>query len=438
MYKIKKSYIDIILSLLDRFLSGKTGIISKQHYTHPRILHYYNEIVRYWSKLNFIIKKTLRSLKINNQNNLLDKVLYLYITYRILWENASNNSIFNELNIPRTNLKINQFIKNLHTFSWEKAIKGKTKIEILSLKEAIPTFFIKHLRSVLSSEIIENNILYMNNIKNLKEISVRINTLNSTIEEIQNNLKKDNVNFRIDQEVPNIIHIPLEKREIMNKLLQTGKLIIQDKGSAAVIYALSPHPNELICDMCAAPGMKTSLIAQYTRNESKILAGEFLPSRINEMKKILNKLSVKGIFLLNTDSIQFPIRFENYFDKVLLDAPCTGSGTFLSNPELKWRQNESFLHQNVVLQEKLLKNALNLLKPQGTLVYSTCSLYPEEGELQILKYLKYLKPLELQKWFSPSYKINGSEIAGTGRLFPAVHHTQGFFIGKFKKKEIYD
>lgn len=434
MYKIKEGNIEIIISLLERFLSGETGIISKKKYTHPRILHYYNEIVRYWSKLNYIIKKTLRSLKINNQNTQVDKARYLYITYRILLEKASNNSIFNELRIPKDNLNISQFIKRLHTFSWEKAIKGKSKIEILSLNEAIPTFFINHLKSVMLFKDIEKNIRYMNNINNLKEISVRVNTIQSRIEDIQNILKMDNINYRIDQEIPEIIHIPIEKIKIINKLLQTGKLIIQDKGSVAVVKVLSPHPNELICDMCAAPGIKTNLIAQYAKNEAKILAGEFLPSRINEMKTILPKYGAKGTFLLNTDSIQFPIRFKHYFDKVLLDAPCTGSGTFLSNPELKWRQNENFLHQNITLQKKLLNNALNLLKPQGILVYSTCSLYPEEGEYQINKYLDKLEPMNIPNWLGKSYQINGGYIQGTARLFPNKHHTEGFFIAKFKKK----
>jgi 16S rRNA (cytosine967-C5)-methyltransferase len=435
MYKIKKNYIDIILSLLDRFLSGETGIISKKYHRSPKILHYYNEIVRYWSKLNFIIRKTLRSLNIQSEYDQLGKALYLYMTYRILWENASNNSLYNELNISNEDLKIYQFLKKLRTFKWEQAIKGKSKIENLSIKEAIPTFFINHLRSVMSFKDIGKNIEYMNNIKNCSEFSVRINTLNSTIEEIQNNLKRENVNFHIDQEIPEIIHIPIEKREIISKSLRKGNVAIQDKGSVAVVNVLSPHPNEFICDMCAAPGMKTSLIAQYTRNESKILAGEFLLNRMSEMKKILYKLGVKRTFLLNTDSIKFPIRFENYFDKVLLDAPCTGSGTFLSNPELKWRQNENFLNQNVVLQEKLLKNALNLLKPQGTLVYSTCSLYPEEGEYQINKYLEKLEPMTLPDWMGKSYQINGSYIPGTVRLFPAQHHKEGFFIAKFKKKK---
>ena len=87
-----------------------------------------------------------------------------------------------------------------------------------------------------------------------------------------------------------------------------------------------------------------------------------------------------------------------------------------------------------MLQEKLLKNALRLLKPSGVLVYSTCSLYPEEGELQVLKILEEVNPIKLPEWFSPSYKIKNRQIPGTGRLFPAINQTKGFFIGKFKKK----
>ena len=137
MYKIAKDNIEIIISLLERFLSGETGIISKRKYRSPKILHYYNEIVRYWNKLNYIIKKTLRSLKLDNQINQIDRARYLYITYRILFENASNDSIFNELNILKDNVNISQFIKRIHTFSWEKAIRGKSKIEILSFASRI-------------------------------------------------------------------------------------------------------------------------------------------------------------------------------------------------------------------------------------------------------------------------------------------------------------
>jgi len=152
------------------------------------------------------------------------------------------------------------------------------------------------------------------------------------------------------------------------------------------------------------------------------------------MEHILSKLNVQNTNLMNSDGIKLPVRFVNFFDKILLDAPCTGSGNFKKNPELKWRQTEGFLHQTTVLQKKLLKSAINLLKPEGVLVYSTCSLYLEEGELQIKNIIDMLEPIELPKWFSPSYRIEKQTLPGTGRLFPAIHGTQGFFIGKFKKR----
>ena len=82
----------------------------------------------------------------------------------------------------------------------------------------------------------------------------------------------------------------------------------------------------------------------------------------------------------------------------------------------------------------MLATAIDYLKPDGILVYATCTLYPEEGELQILKVKDLLDPIQLPDWISPSYEINGEILNGTGRLFPHIHHSQGFFIGKFKKK----
>ena len=187
--------------------------------------------------------------------------------------------------------------------------------------------------------------------------------------------------------------------------------------------------------MCAGPGMKTNLIAQKVNINTKILAIEFDKKRMKETSKILNDYCFKTIHLLNADSIDPPINTKIRFDKIILDPPCSGSGTFRANPELKWRENYGFLNQNIILQEKLLNSAIKLLKPGGILVYSTCSLYAEEGELQILKFLDKLIPLKLPDLVGYSYNINNELIPGTGRLYPANHNTQGFFIAKFRKNE---
>ena len=402
-------------------------------------VHYYKEIVRYWNKLNFIIKKTQRSLNQNELSNSYEIALLLYITYRFIFEKASIKAIKEEIDLRRKNYS---YLNQLNTFSWSKAFNGKTEVEKLSIEEAIPTFVIEHLLPVMKIGFLKDNISFMNSVNEDKNITIRINNLQvekagfDLKSSISKTFQKLGISFYQDEHIPIIFHTPLrnKKKILQNKWYKNGRLIFQDKASVAVIQLLSPQPNELIFDMCAAPGIKTSLIAQYSNNQARIISNDFNKTRLTQAIKIFSKLYVSNVFLINADGIKFPIRLKNLFDKILIDAPCTGSGTFSTNPELKWRQNERFLHQNVVLQEKLLKSSIGLLKPSGILVYSTCSLYPEEGELQVLKVLKFFKPMELPKWFSPSYKIKNQQISGTGRLFPAIHQTKGFFIGKFKKK----
>ena len=362
---------------------------------------------------------------------------YLYTTYRVLWEHASEKEIIKEVKILDK-----KFLNKLRSFSWNKALIHKDEKEKLSIIQSIPSFMIEHLLPVMNIDFLKENVKFMNRIGSKIEVSVRVNNLYRKLSskdlstQITEKFNKDKIDYRKDHDIPEMFWIPLSQknRVVRNYFYQKGFLIFQDKASATVIKTLSPREEDRICDMCAAPGIKTSLIAQYMNNKGHILAGDFLLERVKMMKMLLTQLNVLNVHIINTDSIIFPIRFQNHFDKILLDAPCTGSGNLLANPELKWRQNKKFLRQNLILQRKLIESALKLLKPNGIFVYSTCSLYPEEGEYQILDFIDYLEPLDLPKWVSPSYKINNNTVPGTGRLFPLIHQTQGFFIGKFKKK----
>ena len=421
-----------ILKLITQFIEKEINILPIEVRKNSVLVHYYSEIIRFWNKLNFITKK---NLNITVKNNELSK--YVYATYRMLWEKASEKVITKELKgIDRS------FLKKLKIFSLKQALINRNELEKFSISEAIPSFMIQQLLPVMDRDFLKKNVRFMNGLDKDIRITLRINNLCVTPNseslpiQIRKNFKKNNIDFQEDFDIPELVWIPLlqKNRVIRNSFYQKGNLIFQDKASVAVIQALLPKSEEKVCDMCAAPGIKTSLIAQYMNNKGQIIAGEFLPKRVTMMKLLLKELNVLNVHILNTDSIILPVRFQNYFDKILLDAPCTGSGTFLTSPELKWRQNEKFLHQNVLLQEKLLKSAINLLKPSGILIYSTCSLYPEEGEYQIKKFLDNLEPMNLPNWMDKSYKIDGNIIPGTARLFPAKHHTEGFFIAKFKKK----
>ena len=443
MRNYNKNSVNRILNLLNQFTEGKIVNLDKTSRENPYIFHYYTEIIRYWSKMNFIFQKTLRSLKSEDLSQY-ERAKYIYITFRVIEENASINKIKKELDLSNNQkTKLLQFIGKLKTFSWKRALSGKSKREKLSIKEAIPTFVIDRLLPVMSFEFLKENVKSMNRYLDYNNFIRIIDLKNQLIKDkFVNNLEKElktfNIPIKQDQEIPELFFIPFDSKSIIlkSKSYKSRNLIFQDKGSVAVVKVLSPQPCEFICDMCAAPGNKTNLIVQDSLNQARIIAGEFLTARAYEMAKFINQNDIINIHLINTDSIQFPLRFGYQFDRVLLDAPCTGSGTFVTNPELKWRQNWDFLYQNLTLQEKLIRSGLRLLKPNGAFVYSTCSLYPEEGELQIIKFMDQLEPLKLPEWFSKSYKINNKITRGTGRLFPSIHHTHGFFIGKFKKKEV--
>ena len=439
MFSINQKVINELVKLLTKFIERKTGILSIKNRSNAELIHYYYEILRYWNKINFILKRNLKFTNESHVSNNYSNAKYLIAIYRIVWEKENAIAVGNELKFGSDELAL---IKKLDVFSWKQALKGKNEIERLSLEIAIPTFSIKKLAPIMDLETIRANFKQMDGKEGNKILFFRLNDLphennqQDSINFILKDLEDQGINAKRDTHFSKVFYTDLKnkKKIILNRLYKEGKLVIQDKASFAVTHLLEPQANELICDMCAAPGIKTSIIAQLSQNKATILANDFSKQRLKGTKQLLKKLNVLNTNLMNSDGIKLPVRFTNFFDKILLDAPCTGSGTFSTNPELKWRQNEGFLHQNLVLQEKLLKSAINLLKPSGILVYSTCSLYPEEGELQVLKVLNHFKPMELPNWFSPSYKINHQHIPGTGRLFPATHRTKGFFIAKFKKK----
>ena len=419
-------------------MERKTGTFSNENRENADLVHYYYEIVRNWNKINYIFKRKLKPSKkliiIDNY----DVAKYYIAIYRIIWEKEKVLKVNEQFKFNSAAISL---LKKLESFSWQKTLANKYGTERLSLQLAIPSFMINKLVDVMNFDTIRSNINHMDIQGVGTQFYFRINelVLNNTKKNssdlIVKELKKQGITFTKDKHYPLLYRAALKDKKalLLSNFFKENKLVIHDKASYTVAHLLDPQANDLILDMCAAPGIKTSIIAQLSYNKSKIIANDFNKSRFRSMNLFIRRLNVSNTHLINSDGIKLPNRYNNFFDKILLDAPCTGSGTFSTSPELKWRQNEGFLYQNVTLQEKLLTNAINLLKPTGILVYCTCSLYPEEGEYQILKILDSCKPMELPKWFSPSYKINHEHIPGTGRLFPAIHRTKGFFIAKFKK-----
>ena len=190
---------------------------------------------------------------------------------------------------------------------------------------------------------------------------------------------------------------------------------------------LAPKEDENILDMCASPGGKTTQMACLSENKAFITACERNKIRAEKLKYNLQKQKANRVNLMLEDSRNLNDLFK--FEKILLDAPCSGSGT---ENVLKNNFTEELIKKSSKTQEELLKKALKILKPNGTIVYSTCSILQEENEALLEKILKDFKfniePIEISKEIKQlPTKLNGTAVIAPNELF------EGFFIAKLKK-----
>ncbi len=426
-----------LLDLIEKYLDHQILLPIFKNDTYSK--HYLMEIIRYKNKIQFILNKTLRSMKKEIKQRLNQPNLLFYSVYSFFWEKKSFEKIKKELlplSLSREQIQdFQKFYQRLSNFNWEIALKGKNEIEQLSIQKAIPTFFINKLLPVMNLDDVKANSEKMDVQARIGYFTIR---LNSEIDLAEFEIKFNHLKLERDENIPKTIHVPVKHKAkiITSRFYQENRIVIQDKASIASVHLMDPQENDKICDLCAAPGMKTRLIAQHSQNRASIVALDYNLDRLKQIKPMMQKTASKNYHIIHGDGLNPPIRETEgiLFDKILLDAPCTGSGTFSSHPELKWRQNQKFLNQNVFLQRDLIEKAFSMLKTGGILLYSTCSLYPEEGELQINNVLDRFEMEKLPDWISPSYNITKSTLNGTGRFFPTVHNTNGFFIAKLKKK----
>ncbi|MHA1918055.1 MAG: RsmB/NOP family class I SAM-dependent RNA methyltransferase [Candidatus Ranarchaeia archaeon] len=436
---MKPDTIDII-ELLDKLKNNQNRQIKHER----KINHYTYEILRNWNKINIIHKNLLKK----NKSQSFEDTLSFYIIFRVKWENANTREILEEIqglvpegkerNILKN--KIIQNVKDIIEFSWDFLFHRFTPEARLSLKTATPSFVIDRLNEYLPLDVIQEILETMyKSIRETKQ-TLRINKIKADNEKIDSFLKllrKKKIETIIDEHYSYLLLIQGDRKEdiIKTNFYSNGESIFQNKASVVSIEVMEPKEEDLIWDMCSAPGLKTTLISQKTKNKARIISTDFKIDRVKTLSVLVEKLGSINTMIINCDSINPPFKNGTKFNKILLDPPCTGSGTFSSNPELKLRQNYSFLNQNKKIQERLLLESIDYLKDGGLLIYSTCSLYYEEGEEQILKIIEYFKPVDLPKWISKSYEYNKKQIRGTGRLFPHVQDTQGFFIAKLQKEK---
>ena len=250
--------------------------------------------------------------------------------------------------------------------------------------------------------------------------------------------------------LPGIDHVwrvPAAARAALTRhpLVEQGVLTIQGAASQAAVWALDPQPGEEILDLAAAPGGKTALIAARLGNRGRIAAVEPIRARFFRLKANLQRLGVTCAQLYLKDGVQVGRLVPQRFDRVLLDAPCSSQAQFTRLDPASWAHWSSRkVRASAALQARLLRSAAQALKPGGVLVYSTCSLSPQENELVLDALLRERDDLALEPlpWPCPLPALPGLTIWEGQRLNPELRQarrvlpsrwTDAFFIARLRK-----
>lgn len=226
---------------------------------------------------------------------------------------------------------------------------------------------------------------------------------------------------------------------------QTGLYYVQELSSMMSPLALQATKEDYVLDLCAAPGSKTTQMSMMMENSGLIIANDVKIDRIRALVTNLERQGCMNVVTTRMDGVQFCNRLKQRnlsFNKILLDAPCSGQGVIRSDPDVWNMFNENMIKGISLMQKKLLASCLSILKPQGILVYSTCTFSPEENE-DVIQFALDNFPVELEEFDLPlktreglktwKNKIFSQDVKKCKRIYPQDNDTEGFFVAKLRK-----
>jgi len=262
-------------------------------------------------------------------------------------------------------------------------------------------------------------------------IDLRVNPLRASLAQVEAAMQAADISPRRLLNLPQALRLPQGIGAIQNLPgFGEGWWTVQDGSAQLVSHLLDPQPGERVIDACAAPGGKTTHIAELMQDQGEIWAYDRYASRLRKLKENITRLQLSSIQIAVQDSRQRQEAQD--VDRVLLDAPCSGLGTLHRHADARWRQTPQTVQELTQLQAELLAQAATWVKPGGVMVYATCTLHPAENE-QILQQFLQGKRWRIEP--PPPDHPAAAFVAPEGwvKLLPHQHHLDGFFMVRLRQ-----
>jgi 16S rRNA (cytosine967-C5)-methyltransferase len=301
----------------------------------------------------------------------------------------------------------------------------------IALKTFHPTWFVKSSIKLFGRR---DAIAMLEADAQQAPVYVRLNTLKVKEDEISRRLAEGGVRLEKVEGLRHAYRVVSTKQPLTSMAaFKEGLFYIQDKASCFAAEAANPEPDMIVLDICASPGAKTTYLAQLMQNKGTIYSIDYSKRRMSVWKGEVARMDVEIAEPAIADARR-PLPLTLEADVVILDPPCTSTGTFRKLPSAKWRIRPRSIDKMTTIQWRMLDNCAENVKPKGTLVYSTCSITVEENEMIIERFLKQRSEFALVE-MTPRIGLPGLRgLDKCQRLYPHIHDCNGFFIAKMQKK----
>ncbi len=267
-------------------------------------------------------------------------------------------------------------------------------------------------------------------------LTLRVNTLKTTVEECRSRLRSEGVNTRPTALSPLGLVVPKRINIFGLSSFRDGLFEVQDEGSQLLPLLVDPKPTTKVLDACAGAGGKTLAFAAIMRNRGEVFATDVNDRRLEELRRRIRRAGVSNVRVREVSGVdELEEDFKDYFDVVFVDAPCSGLGTIRRNPGMKWTVSEAMVKELSAKQTRLLETSAPLVKQGGRLVYATCTLLREENEEVVLRFLSKYPEFTLLDPAEHAAKLHIPDAVSDRfiKLLPHRHGTDGFFCAMLQK-----
>jgi 16S rRNA (cytosine967-C5)-methyltransferase len=356
-------------------------------------------------------------------------------TYKTKFFGVSKKEAIRLANLGRSILgwhelsPVEEALAKILAIDLEEVIKGLSDEEAIALKTFHPVWFVKYCINLFGRD--ESLKLLGYNVK-VPPTYIRINSLRGDKEAILKKIDEAGISVKsvespfaykiIDTKVPLVKSQPYRE----------GLFYIQDLSSCFAVEAIRPTPGSIVLDVCAAPGAKTTYLAQFMENCGEIYAIDYSIPRSNVLKGELARMGVKIANPIIADAYK-PLPLKTIADTVLLDPPCSGTGVFWRSPSEKWQSDYKSILRIAKIQLALLDSCSEHVKVDGALFYTTCSITVEENELNIESFLAKNSGFKLEDVGLNVGCPGLREHKECRRFYPHIHESNGFFIAKLRR-----